>query len=302
MQQTTSKFNTFLFVAISVILSLPGSADDRSVADQLRQLGGEVKMKDGVVTEISFRNSRALGEEHWKTIGKLSGLTRLTAYGHAASLNDATVGYLTSLQSLQSLSLDGAQLSDKGLERIAEIESLTSVAFFHLSFRMEGFTGKGFAAWKSLPKLQRLTVAGMSMGDEGFEAISKLKSLQELRTWHTYRTNASHALIAKLPKLKTLKVGQRLPGNGRSVCLNDNSIETITQIQTLEQLEVGEANFTIGALKQLAALPKLNRLKIDRTELTESDIATLRASLSNVKIDFKPITADQRKKLVEYLK
>lgn len=277
-------------------------ADDAGIAKSLETFGAKFLMQDAVIVELSFRDSSKLGDSEWQAISQLSELKKLTTYGRARGLNDATVGYLSGLKKLESLATDGAQLSDVGLARVADISSLRSVAFFHLSFRMEGFTGKGFSAWKKLPNLERLTVAGMSMGDDGFVEIGKLKTLREFRTWHTHRTEASHVEIANLPKLTSLKLGQRLPHSGAVPCLSDQSLPTLLKIQTLESLEIGEARFSLEALKQLKNLPHLKRLKIDRTELSTQDIDLLRAELPNMKIDFEPLTDEQRKKLEAYLR
>lgn len=278
-------------------------AEDSAIAKQLESLGGVVTQREGVVTELTFRDSSKLGDDQWRAIGQLSHLKKLTAYGRAHGLNDESVGHLAGLQQLESLSTDGAQLSDSGLEKLAGLTNLRSASFFHLSFRKEGFTGKGFAVWKSLPKLEQLTVAGMSMGDDGFAAIADLTSLRGLRTWHTYRTEASNAEIAKLPNLTALKVGQRLPhGKNAPLSLTDASLSTLAQIQKLESLEIGEARFTLEALRQLKSLPKLKRLKIDRTEILAADLEQLRSEMPDVKIEFEPLTEEQREKLKAYLK
>lgn len=292
-----------VFALLALLLSASVSnADDSAIVKHLGTLGGKFVEKGGRIVELSFRDSSKLGESEWRGISQLSELRKLTTYGRAHGLNDETVGHLSRLQKLESLSTDGAQLSDAGLAKLAEITTLKSVAFFHLSFRKEGFTGKGFSAWKKLPNLERLTVAGMSMGDEGFIEIGQLKNLKELRTWHTYRTEDSHAEIAKLPKLSSLKLGQRLPRKGAAPCLTDKSLATIAMMSTLESLEIGEARFTLEALKQLAKLPRLKRLKIDRIELTEKEIESLRSVMSDVKVVFEPLTDEQRKKLEAYLK
>lgn len=274
-----------------------------AVARRLEALGATVVL-DGVrIVELSFRDSKRLGNEQWRAIGGLTSLKKLTAYGGAKGLNDETVGFLAGLQELESLALDGAQLSDAGLQKLAVLEQLKRVSFFHLSFRKEGFTGEGFSAWTELPNLESLTVAGMSMGDDGFRAIATLTNLRQLRTWHTYRTEASNAEIAKLPHLTTLKLGQRLPQRGAApLSLSDASLETLVKIQTLETLEIGEADFHLPALRQLAQLPQLKRLKIDRTYLSEADIDALKSALPEVQIRFEPLTEDQRTKLDAYLK
>ncbi|MCA9034494.1 MAG: hypothetical protein KDA91_05150, partial [Planctomycetaceae bacterium] len=258
--------------------------------------------ENGWVTELSFRDSSVLHDEEWKQIGQLSHLKKLTTYGKAHGLNDQTVGYLLDLEQLESLSTDGAQLSDAGLAQLAGMKKLKSAAFFHLSFRMEGFTGEGFRAWKELKSLERLTVAGMSMGDDGFAAISEITSLQELSTWHTYQTEAGNAHIVRLPHLRYLKLGQRLPrGKGLPPSLSDATIRTLTQMPAVEKLQIGEARLTFDALVQLKSLKTLKELTIYSTDIPVIQIDALRKEMSGVKIRHEPITPEQKTRLDSYL-
>lgn len=277
-------------------------ADDSDTAARLEGLGGKVVRTGGIITEIEFRDSSALGAAEWEAVGGLAGLKKINVFGKAAGFNDATVPQLLRLKKLESFSADGAQLTDEGLRTMAGCESLRAVAFFHLSFRMEGFTGEGFAAWAAMPNLEKLTVAGMSMGDAGFAAIAKITTLKELRTWHTYQTEAANAMIAGLPNLSSLMLGQRLPGQSRPLSLTDESLATIAKRKSLESLEIGESRFSLEALRQLGALPNLKKLKITRTEISAEDVEVLRTDLPNVKIDFQPLTDEQRKQLEMYLK
>lgn len=277
-------------------------ADDSETAARLEGLGGKVVRTGGIITEIEFRDSSALGAAEWEAVGGLAGLKKITVFGKAAGFNDATVSHLLRLKELESFSADGAQLTDEGLRTMAGCKSLRAVAFFHLSFRMEGFTGEGFAAWAAMPNLEKLTVAGMSMGDAGFAAIAKITMLKELRTWHTYQTEAANAMIAGLPNLNSLMLGQRLPGQSRPLSLTGESLATIAKMESLESLEIGESRFSLEALRQLGALPNLKKLKITRTEISAEDVEVLRTDLPNVKIDFQPLTDEQRKQLEMYLK
>ncbi len=279
------------------------AAPAKSPEEQLEALGGKLKREDGKVVEIDFRKSAKLRGPVWQTIGDMKDCRKLTVYGGARGLNDATVRYVAAMPKLESLSADGAHLSDKGIAQLAKLKTLRSAAFFHLSFRMKGFTGKGFAAWKDMPKLERLTVAGMTMGDEGFKAIAQIKGLKELRTWHTYRTEKSNKEIAKLPNLTLLRLGQRLPrGMGVPWSLSDDSLPTLAGIKTLQRLEIGETHFTPKALEQLGKLPKLKTLMIYNTNLAEADIAALGKRMPKVKIDFKPQTPAEKTRLEAYLK
>lgn len=289
---------------VSVVLSSPAvQAGDVETARALEGLGGKVTLKENFVTEITFTDCSKIGAGEIKAIGELARLKSLTLYGKVKGLNDMTVDSLTGLHALESLSTEGAELSDAGLARLADLKNLRKASFFHLSFRKEGFTGKGFEAWKALAKLERLTVAGMSMGDDGFAAIATISSLQELSTWHTFQTEAGNALIAKLPNLNTLKIGQRLPRAGaQGPSLSDASIPVFAGIKTLEALKLGEGRFSYKALAALKDLPKLKSLLIYEADVSESDLEQLKTALPEVKIEFQPLTEEQRKKLEMYLK
>lgn len=300
-----SRWKLIPLVALAATILLPAvaRADDAEVASRLQALGGKVTQKDGVVTQVAFTDCARIGDAELQAIGQLSHLKSLTLYGKCAGLNDSTVGRLLTLQELETLNTEGAQLSDVGVRQLSGLASLRTTDFFHLSFGMEGFTGVGFAAWKKLPHLERLTVAGMSMGDPGFAAIAQLTQLRELRTWHTYQTEGGNAEIAKLPNLRRLQIGQRLPRPGApDASLSDASIATLVKIPSLEVLQLGEAHFTLAGLRQLKTLPRLKQLRVYESDISPADIDTLRAELPAVKLDFEPLTDEQRKKFELYLR
>jgi hypothetical protein len=295
-----------LYCAVLICLQLTFSvyADDSAVAKQLEALGAKVIIKEGVVSQVDFKDCSKLGEAEFKLIGQLPRLKNLTLYNKCNALNDATVGPLTELKELESLGTDGAQFSDEGLKQLAKLKNLKSASFFHTSFGVKTFKGTGFGYLKDCPKLERLTVAGISMSDEGFAAIATITQLRDFSTWHTYQTEAGNAELAKLPNLKTLKLGQRLPRGGMKLApsLSDVSIPTLAKMQALETLRISEGRFTVEALKALKALPKLKVLNIAESELTAGSIEELRKELPNAKVDLEPLTEDQKKKLEMYLK
>lgn len=102
------------------------------------------------------------------------------------------------LTALEELGTDGIQVTDAGLKHLAALPNLRSASFFHIAFPDKGFTGAGFAAFKTLPKLERLTVAGTPFNDKGMAAIAELAQLKEFRTWHTYQTQAGNEHLLKL--------------------------------------------------------------------------------------------------------
>lgn len=123
--------------------------------------------------------------------------------------------------------------------------NLRQLSFFHLSFRKEGFTGAGFVHLQPLAKLERLTVAGMSMGDEGFATNARAHTTRQLSTWHTYQTEAGNELMARLPLTK-LKIGQRLPRNGAKPSLTNESLPVLAGMSTLEELQMRQSSLHAG--------------------------------------------------------
>lgn len=291
------------FLATTLALAAVAHADGLETVKQLEELGGKATLTNGVITQITFTDCEKLGEAELRTIGGCAKLKSLTLYGGKKKITDETLPLLLNLAELENFSSEGAWLSDDGVRMLAKLPALRGASFFHLSFRKEGFTGVGFEALKDNPKFERLTVAGMSMGDEGFAAIAKIASLRDLATWHTYQTEKTNEIIAKMPNLTKLNMGQRLPrADAREPSFTDASLAVFSGIKTLESLKIGEAKLSLDALHQLKNLPKLKLLTIYETDISAADIETLRGELPTVKLDFQPLTDEQRKKLETYLK
>jgi hypothetical protein len=300
----------FLFLAPPVFAADPPKSqlvgidlEEVEALEVLKPHEPKTATKDGHVRELTILKCEKLGDPEFRAIGKLVHLKNLTLYGGCKGLDDTTLPHLAGLQELERLGSDGARLTDAGLKHFAALKGLKSLSLFHLSFRLEGFTGVGFAALKDCPSLERLTVAGMSMNDDGFRAIAEIKQLQELHTWHTYQSEAANDAIATLPNLRSLRMGQRLPwGGGKAVSLSDASLPKFAKIKTLETLAIGEAHFTVAGLAVLKDLPALKKLELYQTDLPEADVPLVREKLPNVTVDFKPLTEQQRKGLEAYLK
>lgn len=280
-------------------------ADEAAVAAALRALGGQVTETAGAVTKVSFKDCSKLGEAEFKRIGQLKSLKSLTLYGQCHGLTDATLAHLAGLTALEELGTDGNQVTDAGLKHLANLPNLRSASFFHIAFPDKGFTGAGFAAFKTLPKLERLTVAGTPFNDLGMAAVAELTQLKEFRTWHTYQTQAGNESLLKLTGVRTLYLGQRLRqynGKPNALSLDDRTLATLAKMKSLESLTLDEVRLTHAGLVQLKALPNLKKLALLRTDIAEAEVAKLHADLPGVSIEFKPLTDEERKKLEGMLK
>lgn len=268
-------------------------------AADLEKLGAKVTKTAGVITQAVVKCD-AFTEADFRTLGSVTTLKKLTLSGK--TITDETLALLTGLTNLEELSTDGIQLTDAGCKHFAAFQKLKSLAFFHPAFRSAAFTGSGLAQLKALPNLERLTFAGSTAGDTALEAIGQLTQLKELRTWHTAQTQAGNAHLVKLSLLTGLRIGQRLPewGKGSPPSFDDATLATLAQIKTLESLELTEARLTATALiSHLKALPKLMKVKIQQVDISEPDIAALKAALPDVKVDFEPMTEADKEALLK---
>ena len=279
-----------LLCALSLLCIVAQAAPDNAA---LEKLGCKLVVKQGTLTELTA-DTKAFSSDDFKLIGQCTSLKKLTLSG--STLTDETLPLLAGLTELEDLSTNGSHLTDAGYKHFAAFKNLRSLALWHPSFGFDGFTGSGVAELKALPKLERLTVAGSSAGDTLLAAIGELTQLKEFSTWHTAQTQAGNAHLAKLINLKRLRMGQRLPkwGTAPAPSFDASTIPLIAKLPALETFEIMEAVFTANDLLPLKATTSLKEIKISGTDISEADVAALRAALPTVKIDHKPITAEER--------
>jgi hypothetical protein len=249
---------------------------------------------------LSFRAEQPITEEQWKALEGLG--VRLIVTG-GKGIDDAAVGRLAKLDP-EGLILDGSALTDDGCKHLAEMKSLRWLSVGHTTLGKNGFSGSGFAQLKSLPNLERLGFGGTSAGDEAMNAISELAQLKEFSSWHTHFTLDSNGAFLKLTHLTKLTLGNSMPawdGKPRRLSLTDATVEVLSQVTSLEDVTLMQASLTLPALEKLKSLPKLKTLKLQGVNIEPADVEKLRAELPAVKIEYKALTEDEKKKLEDFL-
>jgi len=293
--KTSMKFASLL--ALLIATSLSGFSAQPSI-QELQKLNGKIREEKGVVVELTV-NTDTFTEADYQLIGQCTGLKKLTLNGK--TLTDTTLPLLAGLTELEELSTNQSALSDEGYRHFAALRNLKVLHLWHPSWGSETFTGSGIAHLKYLPKLELLTFAGSTAGDEALSAVGQLTQLKSFQTWHSAQTQAGNLALTKLPNLTSLKIGQRLPRSGTpSPPSSDGAtIPTLAKISSLETLELFEARLTFDDLTPLKGLPKLKKLSIHTTDIPETDVEKLRAFLPGVEIVFKPLTEEEKAATLE---
>jgi hypothetical protein len=279
-----------------LFLALCGSLQAADV-ESLQKLGAKVMESGGVVTQVNVKCD-AFTDADFRMLGSFTTIKDLTISGK--TITDDTLTLLTGLTELERLSSDGIQLTDAGYKQFAAFRKLKSLSFFHPAFRSERFTGSGLVHLKVLPNLEKLTFAGSTAGDAALEAIGQLSQLKEFRTWHTAQTQAGNAHLLKLTNLTGLRIGQRLPSWGKDspISFDESTMETLSQIKTLESLELTEARLSAKIIPHLKALPKLTKLKIESVDISAADVEAIKTALPGCKVDHKPMSESEKEALL----
>ena len=110
------------------------------------------------------------------------------------------------------------------------------------------------------------------------------------------QTQAGNAHYLKLTNLTFLKIGQRLPkyGTASPASFDGSTIPTLAKIASLEGLELFEVRLTAKDLEPLKDLPKLKKLVIHTADISEADVAKVKAMLPNATVTFTPLTDKDR--------
>lgn len=269
-------------------------------AAALTAKGFKVTEKGGVITGLNG-STKGFTADDFKAIASVTSLTQLSLDG--GEVNDENLTLLTGLTELQSMSFNGTSFSDDGCKVFAGFTKLKSLALFHPSRSNPAFTGAGLAHLATLPQFEGLTLAGANTGDAALVAIAKLPRLTGLRMWHNLETAEGLKALSGMTSLKKLTVGQRLAGRPpKPASLCDASLSDLAKITGLEELSLQEARLSGDALLLLKGLPKLKKLTVSQVDTPAVDIERVKAALSGVTIDWKPLTEEQAKMLTDKMK
>ena len=260
-------------LSFAFLLAASLHAGDAEILAALKSKGAAITETKGVATALAFTDCSKLTAADYAQIRQLASVKSLN-FGRG--FDDAALKAVGAATGIEMLSTNGMDVSDEGARAFAEWKELKSLAIFHPGKRL---TGTGLAALAALPHFERLTVAGsVAFADEGMAAVATITQLKNFRTWHSGVTAEGVKKLAALKNLTSINLGQRLSYTP-PVTLSDAALPVLAELPLLEDVMLGEARLTLGALSQLKKLTHLKRLTLDGIEIAESDIATLKQQL-----------------------
>lgn len=114
-------------------------------------------------------------------------------------VNDERLAHLTSIRSLENLSIADSKITDEGLATLQLLPRLRC-----LDIKGNRITDNGLESLTRFPRLRQLTIKSYKITDQGLMHLGKLKQLESL-TIQASVTDAGIGRLAVLNELKTLR-------------------------------------------------------------------------------------------------
>ena len=228
---------------------------------------------------LALKADAPLTEDAWKEIAALG---TKAAYLSGPGIDDAAVARFVKL-GIEGLSFDGTGITDAGLAVFKDAK-VTKLGISHAL----ALKGAGAAALAGHPTLKELSFGGTGFGDAGMPPIASIKGLTRLQLNHDQITDAGLAALANHPSLEVLMFSPQMTPR-----LTDACLATVATLKALKELTINDTVLTYdGGLKQLKALPNLQKITLGKVGLSDADLAKLKADLPKVEIAFTAAEAD----------
>lgn len=253
--------------------------------------------------ERQVRAFDADGQMTDAVLARVTALSQVTSLrlGGSRGLTDDGLLRLTAMPQLEHLDLSeypGGRITDRGLAVFAHLPNLRSVALAWQS----GITDAGLAQLRHCRKLEAVNLMGTPTGDGAVAALASMPNLQRLMTGRLLG-DAGLACLADIPRLVARDGGAQLMLDGPFTDAGFRAIHALTGVGDLDlfwhvtqltaaamgalahlpHLEALGCDGRLSddaAMRHIAALPNLRRLRAQESVATEAGFAALAHSQS----------------------
>ncbi len=209
---------------------------------------------------VQARLSPSCGDSELAQVAQFDRLQSLDVDG--ANVTDAGLASLRRLTRLRSLYLGGRPITDAAL---VHLEALTGLET--LSLNRTPVTDAGLVHLKGLAKLRWLELASTEVGDAGLASLEGLASLRSLWLNRTKVGDAGLAHLSRLPRLVQLELD--------STWITDAGLVHLGGMTSLNVLNLSHTQVKGPGLAHLRPLVGLTSLYLSRTPVTDDGLAHL---------------------------
>jgi eukaryotic-like serine/threonine-protein kinase len=259
------------------VIGLGGGSEVQLVGHGDKKFQTSNGLPDG---PIAIQSIRAVhidddGVQSFRDLRQLGSLKLFDGIGDQGLRAIATFPFAAKLAHLELQNVQFAGLTDDGLATLAQFPALTDLVLNG----QPRLTARGLARLRSSPKLERLTLVGMSLANEDLAGLQGLK-IHYLRLSQPAKIgDAGLEHLAGLPELTTLQfIG--------AAAITDAGIATIVRVRpNLTNLSLNGASATDACLDSLLKLKGgLLSLDVQKTKVGAAAVETLAAAMPACRI------------------
>jgi serine/threonine protein kinase/formylglycine-generating enzyme required for sulfatase activity len=240
----------------------------------------ELPAEPFALTEVTFLDTRPVDGMGFVHLRNLKYLTSIVVEGEGvgAGVDDAAVENLRDCSRLQYFHTAGCAITDKTLEHLKELPELTSIAI-GADPGFNGISDAGLAMLSTFPALQKLSIGGANLTNEGLHHFSDFKHLQGLGL--TAINGLTDEGLVHLGDIKTL-TGVDVVATGAG----DATMKRLSELPNLADLSISYTQVTDQGLEDLQALKGLKMVWVMYTSVTPEAIDRFHAAVPECRIRY----------------
>jgi internalin A len=201
---------------------------------------------------------------------------------YAEFITDQGLSVVKGWKHLKHLNVRGTKASDSTLEFLSNMDSLESV---DIAFAM--VTDIGLNHLTSLPNLKELSIGGNKLTDVGLLALREMPALTSLDLSGTHREDSGLWFVSitdeGMDAISTLKNMQRLVLSGTTVTARN--LAKLKTLGKLERLDLQDCNRVADdSVPVLQALRALRVVDLTGTKVTEAGLTALRHARPELRV------------------
>ena len=251
-------------------------ANEDKLTEQLRSLGCYVE-RDGSHPGSPIKNVGFPPRASMDGINQLKNCKKLQSVSfNGAPVTDEDLKGLIELTGITELWFHGPKITDAGVKMIARIESLRFLTLQEAS----NVTDAGIEHLASLKNLMSLNLDGTQLTDKALKHIKELSGLNFLSLGSTRITDEGAKDLAEMNGLITLSVDETV--------ISDKGLAEIVESSNLKALELCSTKVTFAGLKKLRELTTLSIVTLREGDFSSEQVAELRKLLEPVSVFLAP--------------
>ncbi len=274
---------------------------ERRAIVALSKLGGSLQTKTNFDhPRIEKLVGRQWFDEALHLSFRQAGFSNSAPFGQC---RDADLALLKKLTRLRTLLLDNVPITDAGLEHLAGLKRLQSLALQ----RLPDVGDAGLAHLGGLTQLTQLSLAWTNVGDAGLPSLRGMTRLTSLGLGGTCVTDAGLVHLQAFHQLDTLHLDEARVGDAglahlkglplktlrlRRTRVGDAGLAHLAELQELGILELDRTRITDAGTAHLGRLPQLVFLQMSQTQIGDAGLASLKGlgQLQTLRVDGTQVT------------